>query len=488
MPGAVLTALVIGNAAYTRIGSLQNPANDAEDVSAQLTQLGFSVQTLKDATILQMGDALAEFGAAVQTSSVGLLFFAGHAFQIDGKNYLAAVDTVAEDPIRLTISSLDLDLVLKTMKESSVRTGLIILDACRNDPFLGRTRSSTSNELAPVFAPKGTLIAFSTSPGQKADDGTGRNGYYTQALLQHIATPNVLVETMFKRVRSTLEELTDGRQTSWEHTSLTGDFRFQLKPLSSVHGYGPMAISDSLFPRTSNTAGSLVDALKTLYWYTQNPALEGFSLENSRACTTDELFVIGRNIYQAACGSAHAATVYIDQFKEKTEGLEESKRKAILDGMLYEIFFDSEGQHRARPKLGEFGRVFELLDDDDLSSSFTFIQNCLAAYANQYFVLPGSRDVITVTVAADSPGPDGKLRLNGIWLDSTNILRALPDNDDGIFFGLRSSNELTFPLLREYLSEQLVIPPHLLTVEMQFPYTAATKMIIPSTHTISKMS
>ena len=103
-----LTALVIGNAAYTHVQRLMNPVNDAEDMSAKLSGLGFSVQTFKDATIEQMRDALCDFGNSLATSSVGLVFFAGHAFQIDGKNYLAATDTKANEALHVQLSALDL--------------------------------------------------------------------------------------------------------------------------------------------------------------------------------------------------------------------------------------------------------------------------------------------------------------------------------------------------------------------------------------------
>jgi uncharacterized caspase-like protein len=173
VPDPILTALVIGNAAYSNVDRLVNPVNDAQDMSAKLSDLGFSVQTLTDATVNQMRDALVAFEIALRISSVGLLFFAGHAFQIDGRNYLAGTDTAVGTPLAVQLSALHLDDVLAAMKSGAVRTGLVILDACRNNPFEGVSRAVASNELAPVFAPKGTLIAFSTSPGQKAGDEEG---------------------------------------------------------------------------------------------------------------------------------------------------------------------------------------------------------------------------------------------------------------------------------------------------------------------------
>jgi hypothetical protein len=481
-------ALVIGNAAYAEVPRLLNPVNDAEDMSARLSALDFSVQTLKDATIEQMRQAVVDFSGSLETSSVGLVFFAGHAFQIGGKNYLAAIDTKANQPLQVQLSALDLDLVLTALKGASAPTGFVILDACRNNPFEGRMRSGASTELAPIYAPKGTLIAFSTSPGQTSLDGNGRNGYYTQALLQHISTPNLLIETMFKRVRSTLESLTGGRQTSWEHTSLTGDFRFRLRAFSGAHGYGPTAIADALFPRNSRASGRLIAALKTYNWYTQNPALDAFTTEEARDCTSDELFVTGRNVYQAACGNANAAITYIVQFRNKTDGLEEIQCKAILDGILYEIFFNSQGLHRAKPKMGQFEQVFELVEDQDLKGSFEFLKSCLADYADNYFVIPGTGERVTVSIAADPPTADGKRMLNAIWLDSTNILREIPYTIFDELFGTNRRREFDLLELREFLSEELIIPKRYLTVEPQFSYTSGTRLILLPSRTISRMS
>ena len=473
-----LAALVIGNASYQYVSPLLNPVNDADDMSSQLAALGFSVRTLTDSTTQQMEEGVNGFRNTLEASSVGLMFFAGHGFQIFGKNYLAGIDTKDGSELSLKYSALDLDMVLDAMRVAAAPTGFIILDACRNNPFAGRTRSIASSELAPVYAPKGTLVAFSTSPGQVSLDGNGRNGYYTQALLQHIATPNLLIETMFKRVRSTLESLTDGRQTSWEHTSLVGDFRFQLSAVAGAPQYGSMATGDGLFPRNTRPSGQLIEALKSLNWYTQNPALDAFTLEDARACTTDELFVIGRNIYQAACGNANSALEYIAKFNEKTEGLEELQRKAILDGILYEIFFNAEGQHRAKPKIRQIDLAFDLQADPNLASSFEFLKGCLAPFADSYFVLPGSGDGATVTVAASQPNANGNRTVEAVWLDSTNIFHQVQTRGRDSWFDFRRDKTLDFSELREYISENMIIPKRLLTIETQFPYTNGTRFIV----------
>jgi hypothetical protein len=474
-----LAALVIGNSSYVFADPLRNPTNDAEDVSAKLVSLGFSVITLTNATSQQMEEALRKFDQALQASSVGLVFFAGHAFQIDGKNYLAAVDTKIDDELRVKYSALDLDFILDVMKRAAAPTGFVILDACRNNPFAGRPRSVASNELAPVYAPKGTLVAFSTSPGQIASDGTGRNGSYTEALLQHIDTPNLLIETMFKRVRSTLESITGGRQTSWEHTSLTGDFRFRPSIIPILHGYASWAIADSLAPHSSTVVGVVIEALKSYNWYRQNPALDGLSMEEARSCSTDELFVLGRNIYQAACGYANSTDRILTDFLEVTAPLAGLQSKAILDGMLYEVFFDSEGQHRDEPKLQRFNELFKLQANSALSSSFAFVQGCLAPFADWYFEIPGSGREVVLSVHT-SVDESGAHAISAIWWDSVNILRNDPEAQGRSGWFAPRDRVFTYAELRQFLSERTVLPLQQLKVELEFPYTTGTKIIWPA--------
>ena len=461
-----LTALVIGNATYQNGGVLLNPVNDAESISAALTVLGFTVTKLTDATTLEMDRALESFGHEMESSDVGLFFFAGHAFQIDGSNFLAGVDTKADNKLNIQYSALHLDKVLAIMKDSASPSRIVILDACRDNPFDSVLyRSGASAELAQINAPRGTLIAFSTSPGQKSQDGSNKNGSYTEALLQHIATEDIPIETMFKRVRSTLDALTGGRQISWEHTSLTGDFRFRLKAETPTNGYARTALADSLYAlHNKQPAHQLVRALKSYSWYTQNPALVTFGIDEAQRTTADDLFVIGRNIYQSACGSSNEAQKFIEAFLSRTEGLDEGKRKALLDGMLFEIFFDSEGQRRPRPKMGDFAEVFRLQRFSELGSSFEFIAANLRPYSEHYYVVPGSGTEVTVDVALDSPSEEGS-EVTGVWYESTNILRRRGPTEPDV--GLDRKQKFTRDGFRDFLSSEMIIPKHLLTI--RFP-------------------
>ncbi len=254
--------------------------------------------------------------------------------QIKGTNYLLAVDTDTSSELDAKHSSLSLDKVIDTMAESDASMKIIILDACRNNPWeRAWHRDAATRGLASVYAPKGTIIGFATSPGEVAEDGLDRNGTYTAALLQHIDTPDCSIETMFKRVRNTVAADTRGKQTSWEHTSLSGEFYFNNSLGRIIRDYKDTSLADGLFvidPRKKSH--KIVEGLKTHNWYKQNPALSLLDAASASKMTDDNLFVIGRNIYQAACGTASAAQHFLDNFMSVTNTFDSPKRKAILTG------------------------------------------------------------------------------------------------------------------------------------------------------------
>jgi uncharacterized caspase-like protein len=186
-----MAALVFGNSAYPG-NDLVNPVNDATDLGAKLQSYGFNAIVAKDRSVQDMEKDLKEFGKLLATHDVGLFFFAGHGMQIEGSNYLLALNTALDSETDAKYSSLPLDKVVDVMAKSQASTKIIILDACRNNPWERKwQRAPGLRGLASVYAPKGTIIGFATSPGEVASDGTGRNGTYTAALLQHIDTPGL---------------------------------------------------------------------------------------------------------------------------------------------------------------------------------------------------------------------------------------------------------------------------------------------------------
>jgi uncharacterized caspase-like protein len=223
-PGRRL-ALVIGNGVYREAPKLANPVNDARAMAAALERVGFRVTLLTDGSHRRMEEAIDTFGLALRPEDVGLFYYSGHGVQVRGENYLIPVDANPKAATVLKFEALNAARVLGMMEAAGNRLNLVILDACRNNPFKGFTKGLDPG-LARMDAPSGSLLAYATAPGQVAEDGAGRNSPYTAALLRHLPTRGLKVEDVFKRVRTDVERATRKAQTPWEATSLKGDFYF----------------------------------------------------------------------------------------------------------------------------------------------------------------------------------------------------------------------------------------------------------------------
>jgi hypothetical protein len=220
------TALVIGNSSYQKAGTLRNPVNDANDIAQALQQLGFDVILLKDATLRQMGDAIEEFNLKLRQGGVGVFYYAGHGVQVEGENYLIPIDTQLMRQQDVRYETLPVGKVLGAMEDAANGLNIVILDACRDNPLPRQWQRSTAGGLAPIQAVRGSYIAYATAPGEVAADGTGRNGIFTANILQHIKTPNLTIEEMFKRVRQGVAKDTNNQQIPWDSSSLIGEFSF----------------------------------------------------------------------------------------------------------------------------------------------------------------------------------------------------------------------------------------------------------------------
>jgi len=480
-----LIALVIGNGAYQHATKLTNTINDASDITTKLQASGFTVDKVTDCTYPEMDRALKRFKMALKDHDVGLFFFAGHGLQIDGENFLTAIDTDSSGEDEAKYSSLPLNRVIDVMEKADVQTSIIILDACRNNPFeRAWMRSAIPRGLAPVYAPRGTLIAYATSPGQTASDGVGRNGAYTAALLQHISTPDCSIESMFKRVRNTLSAASGGKQISWEHTSLAGEFFFNLSISKRLTEYAPEALSDKLFVLDEAKASHrAIRGLKSLTWGTQNSAIGDFTKEKASKASINSLFVFGRNVYQAACGGSHGAQSYIGDFTTRTAGLDDEKRRAILDGMLFEVFFDPLARLRLSFKLGTFQSLFELQQLKELAPSFEFIAKCLLADVGRFHALPGKSHPIVVDVVNKPSLTPGEYIVEAVVFGGTNIL-WLEDQDYAPEPGEEPMwRKMSVSSFEETLAEQMVVPNHLFSVKYTNTPTATAgrhpKMLFP---------
>lgn len=223
-------ALLIGNGMYQNGGILANPENDANDIGKSLQNLGFDVMLYNNLDQKGFRVAIDEFGTRLSDYDVGLFYYAGHGIQVKGNNYLIPVDANLKSENDVEYDCVNAGRLLAKMEDAGSKTNIIILDACRDNPFERSWRRSTHGlGLAFMTAPAGSLISYATSPGATASDGSGRNGLYTTALLEYIHQPNLSLMEMFQRVRTYVRQNSDGQQVPWESTSLEGNFYFSLE-------------------------------------------------------------------------------------------------------------------------------------------------------------------------------------------------------------------------------------------------------------------
>jgi uncharacterized caspase-like protein len=231
-------ALVIGNGAY-KVGPLKNPVNDAQAVAGQLRTLGFDVVLRENASLRDMIESFRQFSQRTRDAKVRVIYYAGHGVQVKGRNYLLPVDTEIRAEDEVPAKSADLNELLERLGAQKSGINIVILDACRNNPFSGaevlgpdgrrlKFRGATPAGLAPVEAPLGSMVAFSTAPGGVALDNPGeKNSLYTKHLLSFMQSPGLPVEMLFKQVRLSVARETGRVQVPWESSSLTGDFCFK---------------------------------------------------------------------------------------------------------------------------------------------------------------------------------------------------------------------------------------------------------------------
>jgi hypothetical protein len=225
-------ALVIGNSNYTYAGQLKNPANDAKDIATQLQKVGFEVIVQLDANRTKMATAIEDFTSKISGAEAALFYYAGHGIQLANRNWLIPIDVELKASTQPKLSLLALDEIQEGIAGQKVDTTIFILDACRDNPFAGRAgaRAASQAGLAPVTAGNATLIAFSTSPGEVALDGTGRNSPFADALLKSIPKAGQELQRTMKSVKKDVIEATGGQQSPWTSDNLTNDFYFVSLP------------------------------------------------------------------------------------------------------------------------------------------------------------------------------------------------------------------------------------------------------------------
>jgi formylglycine-generating enzyme required for sulfatase activity len=223
-------ALVIGNSTYQHTAKLSNPQNDANLMARTLRRLGFDVLARTNLTQIGMKIAITEFGERLEKAgkdAVGLFYYAGHGIQSNGNNYLIPVDAKLGKKSHLEIYGVNANWVLAQMEEANNPLNLMVLDACRNNPFGRSWQRGITKGLARMDAPRGTMIAYATRPGKVAADGTGANSPYTKALAKAMVKPGLTLSDVFIETRNTVMASTGGNQVPWEEGGLTSRFYFK---------------------------------------------------------------------------------------------------------------------------------------------------------------------------------------------------------------------------------------------------------------------
>ena len=236
-------ALVIGNAAYSNVPALDNPLADSKAIAASLKRLGFDVVEGYDEKLDAMRGTIATFASKLDNAKVALVYYAGHGVSVAGENYLLPTDASLKSEADLDFKTININLVLRQMQRDE-RTNIVILDACRDNPFKAeiarslKTRSaSVGNGLSEISTKSsaGTMIAFSTDPGAIALDGpSGENSPFATALLRNMETPGISISTVLDRVREEVWNKTNKKQRPWTNTSIIGEFYLAAPPAAQV--------------------------------------------------------------------------------------------------------------------------------------------------------------------------------------------------------------------------------------------------------------
>ncbi len=385
-------AVIIGNNSYYHPFQLDNAIFDAKAIKDVFSNLGYDVVDYYDVAQNDIVEVLRVIRENIRNYKNFIFYYAGHGMEYQGINYLPAIDCQLQyaDEYSLSRESIGLNEIMHILNNNTDNVNIVILDACRQEL---NKRGDAGNSFAPINAPKGTLIAFATSPKMMAkDDGIDGHSLYTGALLKYIGSERLSVEALFKKVRQTVALLSKGKQIPWEHTSLIGDFYFNKGQMIVAKNlpYAENVIKDSQYNRLDEF-GLLIEELASANWHRQNAALPKVigMLHNLDA---NQKFILGRNLYQASASAFNIVNYFESLGNNLYRFSEADGDNHILNGILFEIYFDSNGNLRDIMKAEDLNSVLLLRKDYRFVKSFEFIRNALSPYADKLLYVPAEND------------------------------------------------------------------------------------------------
>lgn len=454
-------AYVVGVNAYTQANKLSNAVYDAQSIATELKTLGFYVMESYDIDFMGFINEFDSFKKELNKFNVGLFYFAGHGVEFEGKNYLLLSDSAVDNSTAIEHTTFDLQSIVSDMHATGCKMNIQIIDACRNNPYSTGRGIATTN-LAPVFAPQGTLIAYSTSPGETAKDGgMGNNSIYTGALLQHMKTKGLQIEDFFKQVRTTVYSLTGGKQTSWEHTSLIGKFCFNAGMLihSLSVGYPDEAIKYENWPTNSRISKLKEDFLSGSF-DKQRSALRKLKQLNPKDYTREEIFLLGRLVMWAAFENCFDCQSYVKNANEIAD-FYTGNENPFFDGMLFEMYFNHEGMFEyGDANIDYLDAHLKWIGREELACSFDFIEKALKPFEQNLLFIPSRNpQMVTINIQVESDnvsqpwGDEDVERIVSVKYDTTELLES---NTLPIFYD--AFGEMSIEGLSSMISKNLCIP------------------------------
>lgn len=386
-------AIIIGNNNYFKGSELTNAENDANQIAEIFKDYNYDVKLYLNINKEKIAEILEQYQKILKDYDASIFYFAGHGFEVDGENFLASIESQIppENKYVAKQNCITLNDLFDIYRDNPTKLNIVILDACRRS--FGR---GTTLGFSPIKAPKGSLIAFSTSPNEGAlDDGYENNSIYTGSLLKHLSSERITVEDLFKSVRKTVYALSGGRQTTWEHTSLIGDFYFYKHQKLDVLTlpYNQNVIKDEYYYEDSDFYQKIKE-LKTYNWYKQNPAIDYLITIPANKIDKNQMFILGRNLLQCAVGGAISATDFFENLNRNLLHYQIKEENHVLNGILFEMYYDSKGEFRFNNSKGNLREeIFSLRNNPVFNQSFEFMNDILIKQDYNVLFLPTSQNI-----------------------------------------------------------------------------------------------